>query len=435
MILIPLVLIAGFLIWMAQVPGLVEINWFDYSIILSTQWFLILLAGGVFVFCLLLSLKYRWRLMRAKRSFKRQEKRTIRTEGLILEGLAAIASRDVHRAKKALNKLRPEQRQSPLALILSAQTAMLAHEPQAAEDAFRKMADLPQTRLMGLRGLVMQQAGQGHMAAAHGLIEATLAQNPKSPWALETAFELEVRSRDWDKALPTLKKLARLQDMPDLKHKRALIYFEQAHLAQQENNGSKALKLSAQAYDLEKALAPLAVSYAHHLFTDKQARKARKILAQSWKSNPHPDLAVAYVTDLVDPLEQFSHMQTLHQMTPHSWVSRMMYSHYAVQAQMWGIARPHLEALVTEKPFQCVYADLIAMEDKLGNLSQMRALVAQAAHALPNPGWHCQACGHTNDVWSSLCSQCGDFDTLLWTDSHGHHVAHTADQQVLLPGE
>ena len=435
MILIPLVLFMGLLLWLTQVPGQVEINWFDYNIMLSPQGFFTLLTGLILVVGFLVSLKYRWRLMWTKRGFKRQEKRTRKGEALVLEGFAAIASRDVHRAKKVLSKLRPEQRQAPLALVLSAQTALLAEEPQAVEEAFRKMATLPETRMMGLRGLVMQKAAQGHVDQAHGLIETTLAQNPKSPWALETAFELEVKSRDWDKALVTLKKLGRLQDFPDLKRKRALIYFEQSLLAKGENQGAKALKLSAQAYDSDKSFAPLAVAYAQHLFGEKKAPKARKILAQCWQLNPHPELARAYVSGLSDPLEQFSHMQTLHQRTPDSWVSRMMYSHYAVHAHMWGIARPHLEALIGERPFQCIYADLIVLEDMLGNLPQMKALVAQSAHALPNPHWHCHTCGHGEEHWSTLCSQCGDFDTLVWTASQVHGVHSPGDQQVLLPGE
>ena len=435
MTILTLVITACALLWMTQSPGQVEINWFDYSIALSTSWFCLFLAGFILFFCFLLSLKYRWRIFWLKRSFHKQKKRTSRTESLILEGLAAVASRDVHRAKKILSKLGEQDSQTPLALILSAQTAMIAHDTHGAENAFRKLADLPATECMGLRGLALQKAAEGQVGLAHELIESTLDKNPKNPWALETAFDLEIRSREWDQALATLKKLSKLKDAPDLKRKKALLHYELA-LSQKQKNLGQALTFFETAYDLAPSHAPMGTAYAATLMADQQMRKAKKVIRETWTLTPHPDLAALYVQTVTDSLDQFALMQELYQLAPEGWISRMLYAHYAIQAGMWGMARPQLEGLLQERPYQRVYADLITMENALGNVSQMRSLIAQAAeHGLQNPEWHCQTCGHNSALWHTLCDHCGGFDTQVWESSQTHPVTRTPDQHVLLPGE
>ncbi|MEI5617631.1 hypothetical protein WB403_51960, partial [Streptomyces brasiliscabiei] len=54
----------------------------------------------------------------------------------------------------------------PLALLLEAQTAQLGVNREGARAAFESMLEVPETRLLGLRGLFMEAQRYGEAEAA-----------------------------------------------------------------------------------------------------------------------------------------------------------------------------------------------------------------------------------------------------------------------------
>ena len=82
----------------------------------------------------------------------------------------------------------------------------------------------------------------------------------------------------------------------------------------------------------------------------------------------------------------------------------------ALEAELWGEARRHLEAAATERPTQRVYRLLAALEERQGadslddkgdlddggtmiNEEAMRQWLLRAASAAPAAAWLCSKCG------------------------------------------
>ena len=87
----------------------------------------------------------------------------------ISHGLIAIGSGDAHAARKHAQDARRLAPGEPLTLLLNAQTAQLAGDKQAAEQAFTEMTRRTDTKLLGLRGLFVEAQRRDDMAAGAGL--------------------------------------------------------------------------------------------------------------------------------------------------------------------------------------------------------------------------------------------------------------------------
>jgi HemY protein len=415
MILILLAFITGLSIWIAQHPGTFEINWFGYQIILPVYSFLMLFIFCVGLIYFLLSLKFRWKIFRIKRGFKSQEKQSLKAENLMLEGLAAIASRDVSRAQKIFTKLSEVQTSSPLGLLFSAQMAMLKKDDAHVDILFQKMLALPQTQFIGLRGLASQHVARGEFQAARAMVISILKHNPRSLWALEAAFDLNIRMKAWSDAHQSLKQLAKYHPIPDFAHKEALVLFELVELSK-ITNPEEAEQLVSKAYRLDPSIPAVALTYASLLQDHGALRKASRVLEKAWEHHQHPDLAIAYMNTEDEPLKKFQLMQRLFDLAPTSWEAKLLYSQAAMNAELWGMARPHLEQLLEEHPTHKVFQAFASLEEKLGNAQEMRKLLTRASQeALPDPEWVCQACGKRSHQWSTTCDYCFAFDTHEWT--------------------
>jgi HemY protein len=116
----------------------------------------------------------------------------------------------------------------------------------------------------------------------------------------------------------------------------------------------------------------------------------------------------------------------------------------ALDAQLWGEARRHLEEALTAAPpamtVKGASSALLAsppedVSQKGGQtgptprLCQLMARLEEAEHgprevmrrwldravtAMPDPRYICSACGGESLEWRSGCPHCGSFDTLLW---------------------
>jgi HemY protein len=134
-------------------------------------------------------------------------------------------------------------------------------------------------------------------------------------------------------------------------------------------------------------------------------------------------------------LKKFQLMQRLFDLAPSSWEAKLLYAESAMNAELWGMARPHLEQLLEEHPTHKVFQIFASLEEKLGNVKEMRKLLSRASHeALPDPEWVCQACGKRSHQWSTACDYCFAFDTYEWTIlQHKASPLISSPQELILP--
>src|SRR5690606_15575423 len=109
----------------------------------------VLIAGGMLLFSLI---RWLWRSpIRAANALR--NRREAKGQRAIMRGLIAVGAGDARTARRHADEVRQFAPNEPLALLLTAQSAQLNGDRAGADRAFHAMADHPQTRLLGLRGL------------------------------------------------------------------------------------------------------------------------------------------------------------------------------------------------------------------------------------------------------------------------------------------
>ncbi len=415
-------LVLGALTWgavqLAENPGSVAIIWQGYQISAPVG-VLLLFVAAIAVLWAFVSRFWRWmhtgpgRYMAGRASRRRE-----RGYRLLTEGLVAAAAGDAKAARKTASKA-GQLVQTPLNLLLLAQAAQLNGDEAAARRYFEAMLGHPETEFLGLRGLIVQatkagdwEAARRHARRAHGL-------RPDTEWLSTVLFDLESRGGDWRAAQKTLEAAvrAKLIDRHDAPRRRAVVLAMRALAAQQDGAPEDALTLAREAHKLDPGLIAATAISAGLLASQGKARAAAKMIEAGWKRGPHPDLAHAYAAIAPDEpaLERTRRFERLHALNPDHPESRIALAEAALEAELWGEARRHLEAAAVERPTQRVYGLLATLEERQGGDAEaVRRWLLRAASAAPGAAWMCGKCGAASDHWRARCAACDAFDSMAW---------------------
>lgn len=194
---------AGFA-WLADRPGDLALTWQGYQV----QTSLMVAAVGLAVLFIVLALAL-WLLVtifRAPAIFNgwiggRRRDRGYRS---LSRGMIAIGAGDLKRAKRYALETRKILHDEPLTLLLTAQTAQLGGDGAAARAAFEAMVAVPETRLLGLRGLFVEAQRAGEHEAARHYAEEAVKTAPTLAWAGTALFDYQAAGGEWRAALLTL---------------------------------------------------------------------------------------------------------------------------------------------------------------------------------------------------------------------------------------
>ena len=95
----------------------------------------------------------------------------------------AVGSGDLAAARRHTAEAKRIAPAEPLALLLSAQSAQLAGDREAADAAFRAMASRADTKSLGLHGLFVEAQRRNDLISAHAFAEEAARDNPSLGWA------------------------------------------------------------------------------------------------------------------------------------------------------------------------------------------------------------------------------------------------------------
>jgi HemY protein len=421
----------------ADYPGQVEIVWQGWQV--ETSVGVLATAVGLAGVVVALLLWIASRILGAPREFVRLRRERRRRAGYraLTRGMVAVAAGDPQEA----------QRCAPLTLLLSAQAAQLRGDEAAAKKFFTAMLERSETEFLGLRGLLNQALRSGDRGAALGIAKRAITLRPSTPWAVESLFDLEAREGQWQAAEKTLAQAVKRRIVPRdrARHHRGVILYELSVAALASGDRRRAMNLAAEAQALAPDLAAPAAHRARLLLQDHRIGPAAKAIERAWRSAPHPELAQAYklIYDGEAPLARVKCFERLVSQNPAARESHLTLAEAALDAQLWGEARRHLEQAATAvpppmsrppdpvqfspRPVTTGDSDGLAgptprlclmmarlEEAEHGSGSGMREWLDRAVTALPDPRYVCASCGGESLEWRSLCSHCGNFDRLAW---------------------
>lgn len=415
--LLVLALAAAGFAWIADRPGEVSVVWLGqrYETSVAVALLGVLLAAIAFTIF--------WGLLRfvlripSLMSIAAQARRRHKGYEALSRGMVAAGAGDSALALRAARAAEKHLGEDALTLLLRAQATQLAGDRAGTERAFARMVDLPETRVLGLRGLYTEARRRGDASSAHHYAEQAQRIAPVT-WAGQALLEHHSAAQDWPRALAALEaNLAqRSIDKPTARRQRAVLQTAIAlELPAQE--AAEALRLSRDAAELAPDLVPAAALAARLLSARGDLRKAARLLEASWKAQPHPDLASAYL-DLRpgdSTKDRLARARTLAKLAPDDPETALCLAQAAMEARDFALARATMQPLVdgAARPTarMCLLmADLEEMDG--GPDGKVREWLARASRAPRDKAW--VADGVACDAWAPVSPVTGKLDAFRW---------------------
>ena len=388
--------------WVAGLSGTVSATIGDTALETSLPVALTLLAALLLAIFLVLKL-LSWLIRTPRRvGFWKRERKRDRGDTAVTRTLLALASGDSAAARRAVERSRRLLGDTPLTLLLSAQTARQAGRDDEAAAIYHQLAGRGDAAFLGWRGLLRQAMDRQDWEEAAAIARHAEGAMPGAAWLREERAQLALRTGNWRDAI-------RLSG-PDAPKS---AYATAASLT--ESDPGEASRLAKQAWEADPGLTPAALAYAESLRAVGKQRAVGDVLRRSWAAQPHPDLAKLALTDLVSTA-RLQAAKALTAGAPDSVETHLLLGRTTLGNDMLAEARGHAEAARAAAPDQrrtwLLLADVAEAD---GDRDASREALRRAAEAGPDPAWQCAACGTVHEEWRAICSACGTPGRIRWT--------------------
>lgn len=426
--------------WLADMPGEVVMTINNQQISIS------LMVAAVTIVGIIVTLMLLWWLLnvlftspqRMQRFFR--ARRRDRGYQSLSTGIIAAGAGDPANARKMLKQAGGllSATSEPLLQLLDAQAEMLEGKHDSARTKFEAMLDDPELRNLGLRGLYMEAQRLGDRDAQKHYAEKAAELAPQLAWASRAALDLKTAAGDWDGAIRLLdqQKATKLIEKPEASRKRAVLLTAMA-LSNMEAEPAKAKQAALEAHRLAPEFAPAAIAAADAALRLNEMRRAVKVLETTWRKQPHPDVALAYVNaragdSAVDRLKRADQLEKL---KPNTTESSMIVAQMAMEAGEFERARKSVAAVLRNEPRESAFMLMADIEDaQTGDQGRVREWLSRAVRAPRDPAW--TADGYVSQKWSPISPITGRIDAFEWrvpVEQMGAMIENDLDPMV--PGK
>lgn len=416
-VLIVLALGAGFA-WLADRPGELSVIWQGQRIEMSLMVAATLLASLIAAILIVVwFIRVVWLSPHSISRYFRARKRD-RGYQALSTGLIAAGAGDSALARKMTARTRGliSSDQEPLIHLLEAQTALIEGKYDDARKKFELMADDPETRELGLRGLYLEAKRLGANEAARQYAERAADKAPHLPWATLAALDYRSQTGQWDEAIRLLdqSRAGHVIDRKEADRKKAVLLTARA--SEKLEADPKGARDDAQAaLKLAEDLVPAGLIAAKALFREDNLRKAASILEKLWKQDPHPEVARLYVRarsgdSAADRLKRANKLEALR---PNNAVALATVAESALEARELPLARAKAEAAARIQPNEGIFLLLADIEEAdTGDDGRIRHWMNQALKSPRDPAW--TADGVTAPEWLPVSPVSGRLDAFEW---------------------
>ncbi|MGX1096723.1 heme biosynthesis HemY N-terminal domain-containing protein [Amorphus sp. MBR-141] len=402
--------------WVADRPGAVEIEWLGYQIQTSTT---VAVAGLVAVVVLAIILWSLFRaILRSPGKMSRFLTRRKKDKGYqaLSNGLIAVGSGDYRLARRYSVEARRTLPNEPAVALLEAQTAQLGGDRAQARTVFEGMLDDRDTRLLGLRGLYIEASREGESEAARHYADEAVEVAPSLPWAATAQFEHAAADRDWEEATRILDRNAhnKLVDKAKARRLKAVLLTARA-IEIEMGEPEKCRALALEAHSLAQDLVPAAAVASRVLARLGDVRRAGKIIEQTWKRTPHPDLAEAYshIRQGDAARDRLKRVKALAAMQPASDEGAFAIAAAAIDAREFDEARAAMRPVLNNHPTQRACLLMAELEEaETNDQGRVREWLSRAVRAPRDPAW--TADGIVSESWAPVSPVSGRLDAFEW---------------------
>ena len=347
-----------------------------------------------------------------------------RNKGLaaLSRGMVAAGAGDARLARRAADEASRLMPAEPLTQLLRAQAAQLAGDRGAAEAAFTRMVERPETRVLGLRGLHMEARRRGDTDAAYHFASQA-HQIAALPWAGLAVLENRTSRADWQGALDIVESnlASKTIDRKAANRQRAVLQTAMA-LDKSGADGEAALALAQEALKRAPGLVPAAALAGRLLARKGDIRHASKLLENAWIEGPHPEIARVYLD--VRPgdstSDRLARAKNLARMKPRNIEALLTVARAAMDAREFDAARRAMDDAFAvaeqgegdKRPTVRMCMTMAQLEEmQHGATGAVREWLAKASRARRDPAWI--ADGVVSDTWSAVSPVTGALDAFM----------------------
>jgi HemY protein len=410
-----LVALAAAFAWLADQPGDLKLRWLGYEIETSLMAATITLFGVALILWIIWSILM-WVLDRPGAFggwFKSRRQKKGREA--LSSGLIAVAAGDKDAAQGHAKTAAAIMGDDPMVKLLDAQAAQMRGDNARVKQLFEEMAERPETRLLGLRGLHTEARRQSDMTRARALAEEAARINPKVSWASQAVLSYQSVSEDWLAIGKTIddQRSAKLIDKTTANQKRAVVLTAQAQDADGKNSDD-AETLALKAHNLDPSLVPAALIAARHAVLSGSLRKASKIIEKTWSQSPHPELAEAYAHLRAGDSAQDRLKRVKSLVSKSGGIeAAVALAVAAIEALEWKTARDALTPFAHDRPQARICGLMAEIEEgEFGDKGRAREWLARAVRAPRDPAW--TADGFISRTWLPVSPVSGELGVFKW---------------------
>ncbi len=280
----------------------------------------------------------------------------------------------------------------------------------------RRCSPIRRCASLGLRGLFLEARRRGDTDAARSFAAAADHEKPGLSWAGSALLEYQAADGEWTEALSTLANLtsAGTIDAERTKRLQAVLRLARA-MDLEDSEPQTARDLAFEAHRLVPELVPAAVVAARLATRLGDPRRAAKAIETTWKIEPHPDLAAAYMDVRPgesgrDRLKRIAHLAKIR---ANHIEGRLAMARAAIDAQDWPAAREELRGILATEPTERAFLLMAEIEEgEHGDIGRARDWLGRAVRAPRDPTW--VADGYVFDHWEPVSPVSGRLDAFEW---------------------
>ena len=352
------------------------------------------------------------------------------------EGMMALASGDADAAMTKAGQAERYLQQPTLTNLLAAQAAEMSGNTTRAEQIYKELIKDPQTRFVGVRGIMKQRLATGDTDVALQLAQKAFELKPKHDEVQDVLLQLQAKSHDWQGARKTLGVKLKQGKIPRDVHKRreAVLALSQAAEVIDEENSIEKRETAIEANRLSPDLLPAAAMAAREYIAQSKPKLAVRVIKKAWESQPHPDLAAAFseIAPNETPQERLKRFAQLSKLSPMHIESRLMMAELNLAAEDFPAARRALGDIVENEPDARALTIMAAIERGEGSSDEVvRGWLTKALSAPRGPQWVCDKCNTIHSDWVPVCSSCDALDTLSWKEAPQNEMQTSTGIEML----
>jgi HemY protein len=352
------------------------------------------------------------------------------------EGMMALASGDADAAMTKAGQAERYLQQPTLTNLLAAQAAEMSGNTIRSEQIYKELIKDPQTRFVGVRGIMKQRLATGDTDVALKLAQKAFELKPNHEEVQDVLLQLQAKSHDWQGARKTLGVKLKQGKIPRDVHKRreAVLALSQAADVLDEENSIEKREAAIEANRLSPDLVPAAAMAAREYIAQGKPKLAVRVIKKAWESQPHPDLAAAFseIAPNETPQERLKRFAQLSKLNPDHIETRLMMAELNLAAEDFPEARRALGDIVENEPDARALTIMAAIERGEGSSDEVvRGWLTKALSAPRGPQWVCDKCNTIHSDWVPVCSSCDVLDTLSWKEAPQNEMQTSTGIEML----